>query len=141
MIQSIIWSNKCSYVTLIVRQKIQTCYLLEHSSQLRYYIIKKIKIIFWLSKGRRRRRRRSKLAPLMISSIKLVQNVARTGRVTRFEQIFATFGNILKYLGNFLDGLFSIWHFYASGQIVLVINGHRWNNNMAIWSHCSDNWV
>ena len=41
-----------------------------------------------------------------------------------------------------LDGLFNIWQtivptfaFYAIGQIVIVVNGQRLNNNKAIWSH------
>ena len=33
--------------------------------------------------------------------------------------------------------LYLLWHFYATGLIVIVVNGQRLNNNKVIWSHCS----
>ena len=57
---------------------------------------------------------------------------------------FRHFGNDFKSLGNFLDSLFSIWQtfvptlaFLCYGQIVIVVNGQRLNNKIAIRSHCS----
>ena len=32
--------------------------------------------------------------------------------------------------------LYLLWHVYATGQIVIVVNG-RLNNIIDIWSHCS----
>ena len=67
---------------------------------------------------------------------------ACAGSVTRFGEISPLWQNF-KSLGNFLNGLFSIWQtfvptlaFYATGQIVLVVNGQRFKNNKnsAIWS-------
>ena len=49
------------------------------------------------------------------------------------------FGEILElfilYLANFCTH-FGI--FYATGQIVIVANGHTLNNNIAVWSHWSE---
>ena len=47
-----------------------------------------------------------------------------------FGQIFGWF---ILYLANFCAH-FGI--FYASGQIVIVVNGRTSNNNIAVWSHC-----
>ena len=30
---------------------------------------------------------------------------------------------------------YPLWHFYASGQIVIAVNGHTLNNNTSVWSH------
>ena len=56
---------------------------------------------------------------------------------------FASFGYILKVFGHFLQdylifgqSLNQLWHFYAIGQIVIVVNGQILNNIIAIWSHC-----
>ena len=55
---------------------------------------------------------------------------------------FRHFGNDFKSLGNFWIAylvfgklLYQLWHFFATGQIVDVVNGQRLNNNIAIWSH------
>ena len=33
--------------------------------------------------------------------------------------------------------LYLLWYVYATGQIVIVVNGLRFNNIIDIWSHCS----
>ena len=33
--------------------------------------------------------------------------------------------------------LYLLWYVYATGQIVIVVNGLRLNNIIDIWSHCS----
>ena len=35
----------------------------------------------------------------------------------------------------FIKLLYSHWHFYVTGQIVIAVNGQRLNNNIPIWSH------
>ena len=58
--------------------------------------------------------------------------------VTRFGKISPLWQNF-KSLGNFLNVLFSIWHtfwhFYATGQIFVVVNDQILNSYKAIWSH------
>ena len=56
---------------------------------------------------------------------------------------FATLAKFKKSLRNFKDCLFNIGkllcqlrHFYAIGPIVIVVNGQRFNNKIAIRSHC-----
>ena len=60
--------------------------------------------------------------------------------VTRFFKISQI--RHKKSLGNFLDGLFSIWQtfvptlaFYSAGQIRIAVNGQRLKSIIAIWSH------
>ena len=43
-----------------------------------------------------------------------------------FRIAYLVFGKLLHQL----------WHFYATGQIVIVVNGQRLNSIIAIWSHC-----
>ena len=65
--------------------------------------------------------------------------------VTIFGEILPLWQKIWDFLGNFLmvyvafgQLLYLLWHFYATGQIVIVVNGQRMNNKIAIWSHCSE---
>ena len=63
------------------------------------------------------------------------------------DQIWLNFSTLAKFkksLGNFCCGLISIWQAsvptlaicYATGQILIVVNGKRLQNNLAVWSHC-----
>ena len=55
---------------------------------------------------------------------------------------FRRFGKILKVIGQFFGGLYSIWqtfvpfwHFFATGQIFIDVIGQILNSNIAVWSH------
>ena len=68
----------------------------------------------------------------------LWSNACRIHLVWPDLAIFCHFGKVLKVFGQFLDGLFSIWiNFvptlacYATGQIVIVVNGQRSNNKQS----------
>ena len=50
--------------------------------------------------------------------------------VTRFAEISPLWQQKLKSLGNFW-----IANSYATGQIIVVVNGQRLNSIIAIWSH------
>ena len=60
------------------------------------------------------------------------------GSVTRLAT-FHQFGKKLKVFGQFVwiaylvfgKLLYQLWHFYATGQIFIVVNGHRLNSNIA----------
>ena len=58
------------------------------------------------------------------------------------------FGQILKDIGNYLDGLFRIWQSFKPTLAILCswanfhfLNVQRWTNNLPIWSHCSRVWT
>ena len=56
---------------------------------------------------------------------------------------FCNFGKIIKSIWAiswkaylvFSNILCQLWHFYATGPIVIVVNGQRLNSIIAIWSH------
>ena len=64
------------------------------------------------------------------------------GSVTRLAT-FHQFGKKLKVFGQFVwiaylvfgKLLYQLWHFYATGQIFIFVNGQRLKGNNAIWSH------
>ena len=57
---------------------------------------------------------------------------------------FHHFGKILNYISDFLRAhlvfgilLNLLWQIlYVIGNIFLDLNGQKWANNLAIWSHC-----
>ena len=72
-----------------------------------------------------------------------VEHILTDYQCDQIWPIFANLANFLKSLGNFMDGLFSIWQtfvptlaFFATGQIFIIVNSQRLNSNIAIWSHC-----
>ena len=50
-----------------------------------------------------------------------------------FQSLWAIFWMSYLVFGKLLSRL---WHFYATGQIFIVVNGQRLHSNKAIWSHC-----
>ena len=72
--------------------------------------------------------------------INLSANCA-TARVTRFGEISPLWQNFKSLWAIFLmvhllfcKILVQLWHFYAIGQIVIVVNGQRLNSYIATWS-------
>ena len=72
--------------------------------------------------------------------INLSANCA-TARVTRFGEISPLWQNFKSLWAIFLmvhllfcKVLVQLWHFYAIGQIVIVVNGQRLNSYIATWS-------
>ena len=67
-------------------------------------------------------------------------NAQLMSSVTRFGKISSLCQNIIS-LGQFLDGLLSIWQncytLYAVGQIFIAVEVKNWYINLAVWSHCS----
>ena len=62
--------------------------------------------------------------------------------VTRFVEILPLWQNFKSLWGTFWMGylafgklLYQLWNFYATGQIVIVVNSQRLNTNSVIWSH------
>ena len=65
--------------------------------------------------------------------------------VTRFGENSPLWQKNQTYLGKFLDGLFYIWKtflptlaFLCLVAIVIVVYGHKLNNNIVVWSHWSN---
>ena len=62
--------------------------------------------------------------------------------MTRFVEILPLWQNFKSLWGTFWMGylafgklLYQLWNFYATGQIVIVVNSQRLNTNSVIWSH------
>ena len=64
-------------------------------------------------------------------------SVTRFGEISplcqKFQSLWAIFWMSYLVFGKLLSRL---WHFYATGQIFIVVNGQRLHSNKAIWSHC-----
>jgi len=64
-------------------------------------------------------------------------SVTRFGEISplcqNFKSLWAIFWMSYLVFGKLLSRL---WHFYATGQIFIVVNGQRLHSNKAIWSHC-----
>ena len=67
----------------------------------------------------------------------LVISVTRFGKISplcqNFKSLWAIFWMFYLVFGKLLSQL---WHFYATVQIAIVVNGNLLNHNIAIWSHC-----
>ena len=63
-------------------------------------------------------------------------SVTRFGEISplchNFKSFWAIFWMVYLVFGKFF---YPLWHFYITGHIAIAVNGQRWNNNMAIWSH------
>ena len=61
------------------------------------------------------------------------RSVTRFGEISplcqNFESLWAIFGMSHLVFGKLLSRL---WHFYATGQLVILVNGYRLNSNKAI---------
>ena len=58
---------------------------------------------------------------------------AKIRKLWLYLKVFGHFCRVYLIFGQRLNQL---WHFYAIGQIVIVVNGQILNNIIAIWSHC-----